>query len=785
MSQSNYVNIFPTTTKPIYSPYDDIKMTVNIPDGMEYVAQSGYILADYKYAVTNDIIARNANVYFDNYAGASCFIDDPTVKMGTSFVENSFNYYSQYNKLVTEVAVHPDELSSQTKHTMELKCSDSSQTREYLRVNKIAAGAGDLVGSFAHLLRCGLNRTNRNFSASDIGGAIEISFRIKDNLKAFFGGNIGAVGTTVQFFNLRFQCKMQPKTQTGLLTMKTVSSKRYELATGNAYFEYILPAPTTSISSYFSTQALVTANPYSSMQPAISELIFTFNNSNNEVLSYNITESDEMVLNFKRSLQRAIDNDANSFSGPRLNHPTNSTFGIGLNFESPQPTGMKIGVNIYSDSTNVNQRLMYTFFNGEVVLQSGEKVVVNPLPSLIARSPLNYGQKGDLMQTHELVPKYHSQTRSEWVIDDYTILSDLRLSDLTATVAGRLVYPTGLAGLIKNIYLYADGKVLLSSLQRNNAHRYYMMKQLLKSNRSNKNVQYALDGSLWGFKNILTPNATTLTVTSDLLNRAVQTGNTVGRIELKNLLPILNYMEYLHFKQLKLVIEWNSVTATDKGNVYIQADVAQNVVINPPTLLFERIIPDRPLSEVVFWDVVVDTLQQDAIATTDAQVKTTNYDIQAFNGKTVDNIVVINDTGVNAVIGNNVAHAKFQEKFKFYDDSKEILPNTADSNELQKMMVDANGSMNIPMLLDKYNVGAGAAAEGDEILDAGIRQYLHTGSWKCLPLGGRKLKRLSLQYTRSKFANGTADAQFTQIFMGSVLKSITFDQEGKAVATWL
>lgn len=801
MSQAKYVNAFPTTTKPIYSPSDDITITIDIPSGMEFVKQSGYLLGDIKYSVAGDLLAHDATVFFDNYAGASCFIDNPTVEMGNVSVENNFNYYSQYNKLVTEVSTHPDELSSQTKHTMELKCSDVSQTREYLRVNRTGTAAagpvlGDLTLSWCHLLRSGLNRTNRNYNASDIGGSISLSFRLKDNLKAFFGANVlpnPLAGTVVEFSNIRFQCLMQPITQSGLLTMKTTACKRYELATGNAYFEYTLPIPTTSISSYFTTQALLNNNPYSSMQPSISELIFTFNNSNNEVLSYNLKDTNEMVMNFKRSLIKAVDVDANSFSGPRLASASTSTFGIGLNFESPMPTGTKVGVNIYSDSSNTNQRIMYTFFNGETVLQTGnQKVKGNPIvitnapPSLTNSSPLNFGQKGDMMQTYELVPKYHSQTRSEWVIDDYTILPDLRLSDLTATTAaGKLVYPTGLAGLVKNIYLYADGKVLLSSIQRNHAHRYYTMKQLLKTNRSNKNVQYALDGSFWGFKNVLTPNATTLTITQDTIHRTIPTGDEIGRVELKNLLPILNYMEYLHFKQLKLVIEWNSTGTPDKQNVYVQADAAQAVVVNPPTLLFERIMPDRPLSEAVFWDVVIDQLTQDLVAGGGDPFKTTDYNIQAFNNKTVDSIVIINDTGLNAVLGNNVNHAKYQESYQFFDDSTSILPNSADTNELQKMMVDNYGSMNIPMLLDKYNVGVGTANEGDELFDANIRNYLHTGSWKCLPLNGKKLKNLKLQYTRSKFNPANPDAAFTQIFVGKVLKAITFDGEGKAVATYL
>lgn len=794
MSQAQYINVPPNTTKAVYSPYDDIKMTIKIPAGMEYVKQSGYLLADYSYSVANTIIAHNQAVYFDNYAGCSCFIENPRVKMGSVFVESDFNYYSEYNKLVTEVSVHPDELTSQTKHTMELKCADPTQTREYLRVNYNGAN-GDLTGSFSHLLRSGINRTNRNFNSSDIGGDIEIQFSIKDNLRAFFGADITLANTAVEFYNIRFQFLVRPISQSGLLTMKTTACKRYEVATGNAYFEYILPVPTVSISSYFSTPALLANNPYSSLQPAISEVIYTFNNSNNDILSYNLTDTNEMVMNFKRSLLKAVDVDANSFSGPRLSSATQSTFGLGLNFETAMPTGTKVGVNIYSDSSNVQQRVMYTFFNGEVVIQKGSQMVkgkpvvtTTGVKPMTASLPLNFGQTGDIMQTNELVPRYHSQTRTEWVIDDYTILSDLRLSDLTATTAaGRLVYLTGLAGLIKNIYLYADGKVLLSSIQGNNAHRYYAMKQLLRANRANKNVQDVLDGSFWGFKNVLGVTETTLQITEDTMHRSVHTGDSLGRIELKNLLPILSQMEYLHFKQLKLVIEWNSANNTDRSNVYIQADAGQAVVVNPPTLLFERIMPDRPLSEAVFWDVLVDSLTQDQIPLGAGNAtKTTDYFIQAFNNKTVDNIVIINDTGLNAVLGNNVAHAKYHEQFNFLDGNNvPLLPNIADSNELQKMMVDAYGSMNIPMLLDKNAVGVGQVNQGDELFDANILQFLHTGSWKCLPLNGRKLNNLKLQYTRTNFDVTGNDNAFNQIFIGKVLKAITFDAEGKAVTSFV
>lgn len=791
-----YVNIYPSTTKAIYNPYDDLTFNISIPDGFEVVKQSSYLLGDYKYTnsvaspLATTILAQNANVNFNNFAGASCFLDDPKINYGSLAVETNFNYYSQYNKLVTEATVHPDELASQTKHTMELKCADVSQTKEYLRVNRSGTD-GDLVGSFSHLLRCGLNRTNRNFNAKDIGGSIQVKLTLKDQSQAFYGADNAT--STALFSNIRMQCLIQPISQTGLLTMKITQSVRQDIATGNAYFEYILPIATSSISSYFSTPAALTANPYSSVQPTISEVIYTFNNANSEVLSYNLEDTNEMIMNFRRSITIATDDssDSNSFSVPRLNATTSSTFGLGLNFESYMPAGTKIGVNLYSSATNVDPLVMFSFFNGQVTLIPGEKVqAVSPMPQLTRSMPLNFGSvAGDMMQTYELVPKYHSQVRSEWVIEDQTVLSDLRLINLSPTTpAGRLVFQTGVAGLIKNCYLYADGKILLSSLQGSNAPRYYALKQLLKSNRSNKNVEYALDGSLWGFKSMAQPGSATLQITSDVLNRDEQNGAFQGRVELKNVLPILSQMDYLHFKQLRLVIEWNTTSASDALMVYTDATKGEAIVVNPPTLVYERVIPDRPLSECVFWDVLVDRLIQPIITGAAANpVQSNDNFIQAFDNKTVDSIIVVNDTGANPSIGSNVtAHAKFQEKFSFYDDNTSILPNEANSAELQKMMVDKYGSLNMPMLLDQNKVGNGAGGtEGDSLFDTNIRTYLRVGSWKCLPLNGQKLKNLKLKYTRTRYAAGTDDAAFTQVFMGKVLKAISFDKEGKAVTQFL
>lgn len=780
-----YVNIFPSTTKLTYVPYDDLTFNISIPDGMEMVKQSAYLLTDYKYTLDGGaVIPYDQDRNFDNFAGASCFIDNLSVNVGSLFVEGNFSYYSQYNKISTEVSVPPDELACQTKHSLELKCADPSQTRQFFRINDVGSNA-DITGSLCHLLRCGINRTNRNFNAQDIGGSIQLKMSIKDLLKAVYGANVLSTDI-LQFSNIRIQCLMQPISETGLLTMKITNSKRYDVQTGNAYLEYVLPIPTLSMSSYFATPAGLTANPYSSVQPVISEIIYTFNNSNNEVLTYNLTDTNEMVMNFRRSIivGNSDDDDLSSFSVARLNSTTNSTFGIGLNFESVMNAGVKIGLNIYSDSdNNANQRVLFTFFNGQITLVNGEKVErVSPPLQLTASLPLNF-TGNDMFQTNELLPIYKSDQRSEWIIDNQTILPDLRLVNLSATTqAGRLLYQTGIGGLIKNCMLYADGKILLSSIQSNNAHRLYGMNQLLRTNRGNKNVACELDGSFWGFKSVNQYGQQTLQITADTLNRTQVEGDFQGRVELKNFLSILSQVQYLHFKQLKLVIEWNS--GANQSDVFTTATVGQNVVINQPTLVYERVIPDRALSECIFWDIAVDKLVQPLLAGAGAPSSTSEYFIQAFNNKTVDSIVVINDTGVNAVIGNNVAHAKFQETFQFFDEATPLLPNEADALELEKMMIDKYGSMNLPMLLNVPYV-AGNGAEGDQIYDATIRNYMHTGSWKCLPINGRKLTSLKLKYTRSKINNVDPDAQFNQYFIGKVLKAVKFDKDGNAITQFL
>lgn len=796
MAQEQYKQVYPTEQRDVYVEYNPVNLNIVIPDGMEFVADSADLVYDKRYTINGNYVGEAQNIYFDNYAGSACDIDKPSLKMGSLFADTNFDYYTEYCCRRNQLLYSPDELSNQSSHTLEHRCCDAVQTREYLRTN-------DGWSPNVHHLQLGINRTNRNYDGNDLGGSIEFKYLLKDRSKAFYGADINLANSVAQYRNIRLVYKVRPKSQSGLLTMGLTNSKRTEIKTGNAHFDYICPIPTSSVTSYFSTRALVdtaTSNSCGSVKPVISELVYQFNNSNMEKLTYTLNNDEEILANYAYSLLGDGINTVNCMTGARLNHPTQSTYGIGINFDGYQPKGSKISVQLISDTTNAAPRLLYTFYNGMIVLKDGDKPQkIND--NMIMSIPLNFGSnKDDSFQTIELNTKYHNpNTRTEFHMPaGYTIDSDIRVVGLNATNNnGIYQYATGTGALLKNCHIYANGKIMISGINQGMVKTMYGFNKLKSSNRKNRFMRSAMDGSFWGFKN--THNVANAgpgyAVSANLwdgvdgLNKFPKKGSYDGYLRLKDIIPALDQVEYLRFTEWKIVFEWQTDGTkifTPPGAGGAQAQPA----IQAPTLLFDRFLPDRPLSEFQFWDLEMDSLVIPAIVAPAPVANTpvtTDAEIQGFNGKTLGNMLIVNAVNQNPLLGDFQSHAQaVGETYRFTDDSKDLPVFEGDMKtvDLQKLLNDSFGSLNVPMLTDRWALQNGAGGQpGDNLYDGNIQQFLHTMCWRALPFKGYKAKKMALKYTR--LSTGNPQDVITMRFICQVLKKVTFDSQGKAVVTYV
>jgi hypothetical protein len=124
----------------------------------------------------------------------------------------------------------------------------------------------------------------------------------------------------------------------------------------------------TSMFASFIPQSLDNSNQGDSLAchqlPSVDELQFLFNDSSNQLITYQLDNQEEILSNFVDALGSTV--NACSLS----NVYANKSWGIGLPFSAPiNLSGQKLSLNLKSDVNSNTPYIGYFFFIGLNVLQ--------------------------------------------------------------------------------------------------------------------------------------------------------------------------------------------------------------------------------------------------------------------------------------------------------------------------------------------------------------------------------------------------------------------------------
>jgi hypothetical protein len=276
------------------------------------------------------------------------------------------------------------------------------------------------------------------------------------------------------------------------------------------------------------------------------------------------------------------------------------------------------------------------------------------------------------IQTKVLDPIYHTNRRTEFQIEpNAVIMGNMRLVDVgfIASQNGSVSNKLGVLGmLVKNIYLM-DGGTVVDQMQ--DLPQFLQFKNQNTPNDKNISVNSKLNGSGNGFyQESGARNNTVSIVNHKGTGRYTNDINTTfkGWIGLNKILSFLDRATYISttiFERLRLVIEYRNDLHTDVDTIL------------RPALVYDMLIDEKQASQIenalkkqaiVFRPIERDSVVLPAGVVDTKQQK--NYNLKAFNGKTLNKVLIYKEPVNNKY--NSVTNVG--EKVNFVVNGKQILP---------------------------------------------------------------------------------------------------------------
>jgi hypothetical protein len=357
----SYKELLPRSQRPSYSSNDgSIDFLLKIGDGMELVQNSVSISGRLDVFPTGGAIINKAQqLYLDHYCGVHALFDDWNTEMMNGISEHLSNY-GRYIKMHTLCNKNSTELATSSKYGLELKCGQDENSPALMAGPGVAA-AGTGVGAvpFNFRPRIAINRSNRNIKSKEVGDVV-LSFRLVDPRKAFSGDDLDAT-TTYSISDLKLHYIIQPaSSEGGKLTMNVISSTKHSISSELSHLEIELPIATESVSHSYCETSELADDDLKIENPDITKVRWSFNDSNQRYISYELDNDQEILLNYIYSM------------GGKMNHhdikPLNkdSTWGTGLSFLGLVPAKTKVGLDITSNADSTDVKTVFSFYSGLV-----------------------------------------------------------------------------------------------------------------------------------------------------------------------------------------------------------------------------------------------------------------------------------------------------------------------------------------------------------------------------------------------------------------------------------
>jgi len=375
-----YHSSLPENTKASYVAFDSVDFII-YPEGrslqLNKIRLCGEV--DIQDGGNLTLIAnRLKDIKMDEMVGAHCFISDIQTEFANQGVVEILNDYPRMVKMETTAKNDPEDMCN-ASNACELKCAFPEHSRaitcgkEAPKQDTITPAATEPTDGTAGVLEkdldfslklsCCLNKASGNTSL-DVSktGPIKISVLLNRVQNALSGANM-ANSVSYSLKNLRMTyCSVESQPSKVPTVMRTMYSYKQSISSSFANIQSKVPAICDALSITFQKQAnegeYVSNNTDLTKVPNVSEVVFTFNDSTNSLVSYSIRDREE-------SLHRYLESLSVSNKGCRLNAVhSNEAFGIGLNFrDRVDLSNQRFNTQITSEISSSTPFVAYLYFH--------------------------------------------------------------------------------------------------------------------------------------------------------------------------------------------------------------------------------------------------------------------------------------------------------------------------------------------------------------------------------------------------------------------------------------
>ena len=374
-----YHSTQPQNFKEFYEEQEIIDLVLSFP-GDKYESGSIRIAADVQPVddAGDPIVGILAKkLYMNGLCGSHAFFDN--VSCSTELLGN-VETISYYNRLQSTKAVAS--LTEQTvfnsEYVCELRAPDELIAGNMLKgVNEYAlAAAGTTTATvpcdFSTKLDCAFNNFVGDIFVPYVKtGDLKISLRIAPETTALWGDV--TIGTAIKYRFSNVNCSFRSIPDDGVYAKQYQYVVKGDLKQSiqSNFTNITTKFPLQVCSSMFASfipQNLDNTNTSDSLAchqlPNVTELQFLFNDSSNQLITYQLDNQQEILDNFVQ----AVGSTTNQCS--LSNVYANKAWGVGLPFSSPMNlAGQKLSLNLKSDVNSSSPYVMYAFFVGVNALQ--------------------------------------------------------------------------------------------------------------------------------------------------------------------------------------------------------------------------------------------------------------------------------------------------------------------------------------------------------------------------------------------------------------------------------
>ena len=355
----------PQNAKNAYFENDVCDFMIQDTADRDLVANSIVLSFDLLVEEPSGARALNKQIFFNNNAGAHCFIDSCNVSTSLGQAE----HISEYARMVAmfEVASKADNDTFNTSDACEMISSSQDQSTAYCEGQISAGTGGAAIASDCDVVlkpRCVLNKMSANLPFSRVG-YVKLSITLAKVLDALFTNETSPT-MKYEISNLKCRYKTAP-TQNQKVVMRSIIGLKTSINSSNANISAKVPGVCNSVSCIFLKQAdEAVSNKDGQKMDTISldSVNFLFNSNLNKHITYDLTDRGAILQNFVESIGDTGHNRVHA------NRWKANFFGIGLNWnQMVDLTNQKFNIQLKtSNVSNSNPYLVNMYFHSIISL---------------------------------------------------------------------------------------------------------------------------------------------------------------------------------------------------------------------------------------------------------------------------------------------------------------------------------------------------------------------------------------------------------------------------------